>query len=66
MNPRQLFVLAALLALGALVSAAVPKHPLFNQPAGPTVLGGMALLCAAAGLVAWVRGRNSRGGETVG
>jgi hypothetical protein len=59
-HARQLFVLAGLLGAGALVSAALPGHPLFNQPEGPFVLGGMALLAAATGL--FLR-RRARAGE---
>ncbi|MFN0207994.1 MAG: hypothetical protein ACKVS6_16940 [Planctomycetota bacterium] len=42
MRARQLFILAALLAAGAAVAAAVPKDSLFNNPAGVWVLGSMA------------------------
>jgi fatty acid desaturase len=50
MTPRQMFVLAGLMALGAIVSAVVPKHPLFNHPAGTVVLSGMALSFALTGI----------------
>src|SRR5262245_31234269 len=59
MQPRQLFVLATLLASGALVSALLPKYPLFNGPQGPVVLGGMALLAALTGLVLRWRARGA-------
>ena len=59
MQPRQLFVLAALLACGALVSALVPKYALFNEPQGPVVLGGMALLAALTGLALRWRARGA-------
>ncbi|MFO0969255.1 MAG: hypothetical protein U0793_27175 [Gemmataceae bacterium] len=59
MMPRQLFLLAVLLLLGAALSAAVPEHPLFNQAAGKFVLSGMGLLCALVGLVLWLLRRRS-------
>jgi hypothetical protein len=55
MTPRQLLILAGLLAMGAVVTAVVPKHPLFNAPGGIWVLGGMALFAAALAGRMWYR-----------
>src|SRR5262245_54082731 len=55
MTPRQLLVLSLLLLLGAIVSAVVPEHPLFNQGAGKFVLGSMSAICAALALILWRR-----------
>src|SRR5262245_15954335 len=56
-KPRQSFLLATLLFLGAAVSAVVPVHPLFNQRAGPVVLVWMGLLSATVGLAVWILAR---------
>ena len=57
MRPGVLLTLAALLAVAAGVSMLLPKHPLFNQPIGFGVLGGMSLLCLIAGIA--LRARES-------
>jgi hypothetical protein len=51
MQDRQLFVLSILLAGGALLTAIIPKHALFNAPGGTFVLGGMSALAAVAALL---------------
>ena len=55
MQARQWFVLAGLLLGGATVSAVLPKMRLINEPEGPIVLGGMALLAASIGLILRLR-----------
>ena len=45
MRPGVLFTLAALLALATGMCMLLPRHPVFNQPFGHGVLGGMSLLC---------------------
>jgi hypothetical protein len=57
MRPDVLFSLAALLAVAAGVCMLLPWHPVFNQPIGHAVLGGISLLCLIAAIA--LRARES-------
>ena len=50
MQARQFFVLAILMACGAVLTAIVPKHALFNTPGGTSVLAVMSALAAVTAL----------------
>lgn len=55
MTPGKLLLMAAWFALAAVLTAVVPRHPIWNLPGGTYVLGVMAACWLAAALVLWWR-----------